>query len=243
MTDSLLILVPVIFLGGVVSAFAGGGLGIIITLLMGVFFPIQESLAISALLGFVTQLSKVFHFRYSIRWDIVWWYGLPGLPAAFLAGFLLFLLPSRAIEVSLGLLCLWMSATEFLPFLSKVKIRAKPTRSMLVFGGVLNGIISGIIGNGSGIRGPLLLAFGLRKEIFIGTSAMVALFINSGRSVSYAQHIHWTMDLLILFVVLIPLLFVSIGLGKNMLQHADERLFELFQAGIMGVAAIRFLFF
>lgn len=243
MTDSLLILVPVIFLGGVFSSFAGGGMGIIMTLILTTVFPIQESLAISAFLAFAMQIAKVIGFRAHIRWDMVWWYALPGLPAAFFAGILLFILPGRVIEICLAALCLWMAFSEMFPNATGGRVQLAPSKPLLAIGGILNGIVAGIVGNGALFRGPLLLAFGLRKETFVGTSAMIAFILNLARSAAYAQVMPWDHELVLSLCILIPVLMFSVFIGKRLLRLVSVRMFELLQAGIMLFAGVKFLFF
>lgn len=242
MNDSLLFLVPALFVGGIFSAVAGGGLGIIMILLLNLIFPIQVSVALGGILGFAIQGAKTFHFRHSIRWDLVWWYALPGLPAAYVAGLIMFALPARAIEIGIGLFCVWMGCKELFPGFLGRPLRLHPHRWALVIGGILNGIVAGLIGNGNLVRGPLLLSFGLRKEIFIGTSAMVALILNIARSGAYAQGLPWTGEMVVLIVTMIPVMYVSVAIGKRLLVHISDRVFEILQAGIMVIGAVKFLF-
>ena len=239
----LLLLVPILFLGGVFYAVARGGLGIIMILFLNTVFPIHVSIALSGILAIGIQIAKASHFRSAIRWDIVWWYALPGVPAAYLAGTLLFAIPSRAIELAIGTFCAWTALREIFPGLLDKSLRLRPKRATLVIGGTLNGLVAGLIGNGNMLRAPLLLAFGLRKEIFIGTSGLIALILNMGRTVAYAKQIPWEPDMVTLIVTMIPVMYGSVIIGKKLLHYVSERMFEVLQAGIMATGAIRFLFF
>ncbi|TSC60038.1 MAG: hypothetical protein Greene041662_264 [Candidatus Peregrinibacteria bacterium Greene0416_62] len=239
----LLLLVPILFLGGVFSSIAGGGLGIVTIVLGSFFLPIQQNLAITALLMFAIQVAKLFFFRGEIRWDITLWYGLPGLPTSFAAGGLLFLLYSRLLEIVIGLICLLFAIHPYISFLHIKRLTFRPSKPVMVALGAFNGIIAGIVGNGSFIRAPALLSMGLRKEEFIGTSTAVAFIMNLGRNVAYAPHIVWSHDLIIALALLFPLMMFSVGIGKKLLRYVSIPVFENLQHGIMFAGAIKLLFF
>ncbi|MEK7563245.1 MAG: sulfite exporter TauE/SafE family protein [Patescibacteria group bacterium] len=243
MMPPLLLFVPILFLGGVFSSIAGGGLGIVTIVLGSFFLPIQQNLAITALLMFAIQVAKIFFFCGEIRWDITLWYGLPGLPTSFIAGGLLFLLYPRLLEIVIGLLCLLFALHPYLPFLHVKRFAFRPSRPALVVIGAFNGVIAGIVGNGSLIRAPALLSMGLRKEEFIGTSTAVALMMNLGRNAAYAPHIVWSHELIVALILLFPLMMFSVGIGKKLLHYVSVPMFENLQHGIMFVGAMKLLFF
>lgn len=238
----LLIALPVMAAGGVFSAVAGGGLTVITLLTLSMLgFPIQQSVALSALLITAVQLAKMFHFRGHVRWDIVLWYCVLGVPMSALGGLLLFSVPPRLLEMLVGTVILLMALADILPLPRLPRI--KPTPNVLLPLGALNGFLGGVVGNSSLVRAPALLSMGLRKDEFIGTSTMIALPMNIAKVIPYCYGIAWTRDIVVLFLLLIPTLFLSVALGKHLLKYCPMRAFELLQGGILIVGSVKLLFF
>lgn len=239
----LLIALPIMAAGGVFSAVAGGGLSVITLVTLSMLgFPIQQSVALSAMLGTAIQLAKLFHFRGHVRWDIALWYCALGIPASFAGGMLLFWVPPRALEITVGLIILAMGFMEAFP-LPKIPKITSPTPALLLPLGAFNGFLGGIVGNAALIRAPALMSMGLRKNDFIGTSTVIALPMNLAKLVPYTYGIAWTPEIMQLFLLLIPTLFLSVALGKKLLKYCPLRTFELLQAGILIVGGVKLLFF
>ena len=106
------------------------------------------------------------------------------------------------------------------------KFVLQPTLRNSISGGVFSGLIAGLLGTGGAIRGMTLAAFNLKTEVFIVTSAIIDLGIDSSRGVIYYLngYVH-THDL-----YLIPILFVvSIAgtfIGKKILTRISEKQFK-----------------
>ncbi len=237
MTNLLLILLPALFAGGIVSTVSGGGLGILLTLIFGLFYDIRTAIVLSSLLGLVIQVSKIITFHRSIHWRIVLWYSLGAVPAAFLAGFVLFLLPIRVVEGFVAVLCLVFVVRDLL----FARATFSPTRTTLVSTGVINGVISGIIGQGALIRLPALLAFGLSKEQLVGTAAVVAFLPNISKSVAYFQSFVWTPDMTAIVLAAAPVIVISTWVGRRILKHIPVDLFEKIILCFVALSAGRLL--
>ena len=239
MIPPLTILLPVLFLGSIVSTIAGGGLGIILTIAALFFTDVRTSVILVSLLGFVIQGAKIVHFRRYARWGIVRWYLLLGIPMSFLGGFLLFIFSERLIEISIAVLCLAFCALE----LSPRRVRVTPKKSTLIGLGAVNGIVGGVTGNGALLRSPALLAFGLSKEEFVGTSSMIAIFMNIGKTSMYVTQFDWTWGVIILIIAAIPVVLCGVAIGKRLLRYVHPLLFERILLLIVFIGAIRLLFF
>ncbi len=242
MTDvvpPLAVLLPVLFLGGIVSTVAGGGLGILLTIASTFFTDVRTSVILVSLLGFVIQGVKILYFRRYARWDIIRWYLLAGVPLSFAGGWLLFLLPQRLIEVSLALLCMGFCAAELRPF----KARMVPSIRTLVGLGAVNGLVGGMVGQGALLRSPALLAFGLTKEQFIGTSSVIALCMNIGKTSAYLTAFTWTPDAVILLLSAVPAVLAGVHLGRRLLRYVEPIVFERILLGVVFLGAIRLLLF
>lgn len=239
MFSVLALFLPALFLGGIVSAIGGGGLGIISTILGSFFFDIKTSIAFTSILATTIQIAKILHFRSHIRWDIVGWYVLLGIPMSFLGGLLLFRLSDLLAKILLGGFCLAFVVLR----ISKKIPRVRPGRWTLIAFGAVNGFIGGVIGSSALIRMPALIAMGMTKEIFVGTSAVIAFLMNLGKSSAYLLSMTWTETLVWLYVLSLPVMMLSVRIGKRLLKYVSIQLFEDIQLAIITLGAIRLLFF
>lgn len=239
MIPPLIVLLPVLFLGSIVSTIAGGGMGVILVIASLFFTDVRTSVILVSLLGFAIQGAKIFHFRQYTRWDIARWYMVLGIPMSFAGGYLLFVFPERTIEIVIAVLCLIFCALE----LSPRRVRVVPGKASLIGLGAVNGIIGGVTGNGALMRSPALLAFGLTKEEFVGTSSMIALFMNIGKTSVYAVQFDWNIEAIVLIILSIPFVLLGVTIGKRILKYVPQVLFERILLTIVFVGAIRILFF
>lgn len=236
---AVLLYSALLLVGGVFSTVSGGGLGILTIVLGSFFLETRISIAFTALLLLSVQIMKAVHFRKFVRWDIVKWYVLGGIPMSFLGGVLLFWAPSRIPAILLGITCLCFVVMRFW----KLKPKLSSSRTTLIISGTINGFIGGFVGNASLLRMPALLSMGLSKEIFVGTSATVALLMNLGKVVAYLPNIPFTRNIIILLAMSIPIVFLSVSLGKKLLKYVSVRLFEDLQLLVILIGAIKLLLF
>lgn len=237
--EYLPILLPILFLGSVFATVGGGGLGILLVFAFTFFTDIRTSVVVISLIGFAIQLAKIIQFYKYTRWDIVKWYAPTGVIMSVLGGMVLFSLPLRFVEVAIGLLCIAFVLLQ----LSHVKLKINPTPATLLVLGAINGVIGGMIGEGTLIRSPVLLAIGLRKEVFIGTSSVIALLMNIGKVSAYVPNIEWSRDILILLACAIPLTFLGVWIGKRLLKYVSGDVFEKILLCVILAGAIKLLLF
>jgi uncharacterized protein len=236
----LLLLLPILFLGSVFSTISGGGLAIVIIIVGSFFLDIKTNVAITAILGTTIQMAKILHFHGHIRWPIVRWYVLAGIPMAFLGGYLFFFVPSRVLEVTLGLIFLGRGLWGMWPH-KKPKIHWKPLPHHLLQLGAVDGLVGGLIGNSFLIRSTSLLVMGLRKEEFVGTSTTISFLIGLAKGSVYASGIEWNQHLLLIYVCAIPVVLIGVGVGKHLLKYVSVNAFEMLQNLLMIVGALRLL--
>jgi len=234
----LFLLLPALFLGGVISTISGGGLGIISILVGTFFFDIRTNIAVTSLLTVAIQLVKIAHFHKFIRWDITKWYVITGVPASFIGGVLLYYIPERIPEIGMGIFCILFIIFRLTGFSPKVST----TNTAIATSGAINGFVGGMIGNSSLMRMPVLLSMGVSKEIFVGTSAMVSFLMNIGKLTAYIPNIPWSKELGMLLVCAIPVLLLGVWLGKVLLKYVSSKLFEGLLLCVILFGALRLLF-
>lgn len=240
MSPLLLILLPCLLLGSVFSTVAGGGLGILMIALGSFFLSVQQNIAVMSVLLLGMQLSKLWHFHPHVRWDIVRWYLVLGIPCSVLGAWLLFVVDTLIVQKMLGVFLLLMFVREGYP---AWRIRIQPKPLTLLIGGAVNGFLGGLVGNGGGIRSQMLLSAGLRKAAFVGTTTAIALPMSIAKSGIYITQIIWLPEIITLFVVGFPFILIGVWIGKALLHYVDPEHFAWVQRALIGFAALRFLLF
>lgn len=67
----------------------------------------------------------------------------------------------------------------------KPKCFVRPTKSSVLVGGGLSGLLAGLIGLGGAIKSMFLTTFNLPKEVYVGTFALIAFVIDLVRIPTY----------------------------------------------------------
>jgi uncharacterized membrane protein YfcA len=116
--------------------------------------------------------------------------------------------------------------------------KIKQSNFNLYMGGILSGFLAGLIGTGGAIRGITLAAFGLEKDVFIATSALIDLGVDSSRAVVYILQGYFTKEHIILLPFLILIAIVGSYLGKKILAYLPEKYFHYVVLGVIGTISI-----
>ena len=116
-------------------------------------------------------------------------------------------------------------------------------RANAFLGGSLSGFLAGLIGMGGAIRSSFLLAFNLAKEVYVATSAMIAVVIDLTRIPTYifTRAVEWSPDF-----ILIPLLVISayfgVRVGKNLLNKINQETFRRIVSAALLLAGVKIMF-
>lgn len=210
-------------LAEVLGTVGGFGSSVFFVPIANYFFDFESVLGITALFHLSSNISKIALFRKGFDKRLILTIGIPAVVLVAAGAVLSKYVSTQYLEISLGIFLVLLS----LVFLIFRKFRLKPTTTNAVVGGSLSGFAAGLLGTGGAIRGLTLSAFGLSKDVFIATSAIIDLGIDATRSVVYFangyMHAH---DL-----YLVPFLFVvsllGTYLGKLILNHISQDNFRL----------------
>ena len=186
------------------------------------FLDFYSVLGITALFHVSSNIVKIILFRKGYDKKLIISIGVPAVLSVIVGAFLSKYIDPKILEIALAVFLILMSLT----LLIFKKLVLQPTLRNSISGGVFSGLIAGLLGTGGAIRGMTLAAFNLKTEVFIVTSAIIDLGIDSSRGVIYYLngYVH-THDL-----YLIPILFlVSIAgtfIGKKILTRISEKQFK-----------------
>lgn len=221
------------YLAEIIGTISGFGSSILFVPLASIFFDFKIVLGITAIFHVFSNLSKIALFRKGIDKRIILKLGIPAVLFVTLGALLTRFIPEKEIEVAMSIVLVLLSIYLIVQFNKPVQSNDRN----LILGGVASGFLAGLIGTGGAIRGITLAAFQLPKDIFIATSAMIDLGVDSSRAIIYVWNGYFLTEHLILIPGLILVSILGTYTGKRILHFTSERVFRYLVLGIILLAS------
>jgi uncharacterized membrane protein YfcA len=206
----------------IIGTISGFGASILFVPLASMFFDFKLVLGITAIFHVFSNLSKIALFRQGIQKDIVIKLGIPAIIFVILGSFMTKFLPAQQIEFVMNIILILLVVYLFINFNRPVE---QSNRNLYV-GGIASGFIAGIAGTGGAIRGITLAAFQMPKEIFIATSALIDLGVDTSRAIVYTSNGYFQKEYIFLIPFLIGISFLGSLIGRQILKKTSERFFR-----------------
>lgn len=221
-------------LAEIIGTISGFGSSILFVPLASLFIDFKLVLGITAVFHVFSNLSKIFLFQKGIDKTIAIKLGIPAVIFVILGAILTQFVPLKEIELSMNIIIL--AITIFL--ISGAGKNIQQTNFNLYTGGIISGFLAGLIGTGGAIRGITLAAFGLEKDVFIATSALIDLGVDSSRAAVYILQGYFLQEHLILIPFLVVIAFLGSYIGKKVLSYIPEKHFHYVVLGVIGTISI-----
>ncbi len=196
---SFLVICAVALLASALTFFSGFGLGTLLLPAFALFVPIEQAVALTAIVHLLNSLFKLLLTGKHADWRVVLRFGLPALVMSFAGAWLLLWLAGgaplfayapfgRVVSVMpanfvVGLLLLGFALLEFLPAFRELAFPPK----YLPMGGALSGFFGGLSGMQGALRSAFLVRAGLSKEGFIATGVVLACVVDLARLTIYSS--------------------------------------------------------
>lgn len=226
------------FISEVLGTISGFGSSILFVPMAALFFDFKTVLGITAVFHVFSNLSKIVLFRKGIDKQIVLKLGLPAVIAVIAGAYLTTYLPVAAIELSMNIVLILLALYLMINFNKTIK----KTDANLYLGGAASGFIAGLAGTGGAIRGITLAAFQLPKDIFIATSAVIDLGVDTGRAVVYVSNGYFKKEHLLLIPFLIGIGMLGSYTGKLILLRTSELVFRYLVLAVIIITSLFQLF-
>lgn len=195
---SYLIICTVALLASALTFFSGFGLGTLLLPAFALFFPIEQAVALTAVVHFLNSVFKLVLTGQHADRSVVIRFGLPAIAMSFLGASLLVwlagiapvfsysafgqLLSVTPVKLVVGLLLLLFALLELLPQFRHLSFGAR----WMPLGGLLSGFFGGLSGMQGALRSAFLSRAGLTKEAFIATGVVIACLIDFARLAIYS---------------------------------------------------------
>ena len=171
----------VVLLVSVLSAALGTGGGFILIPLAALQFGAKESVGILSIYFLFQNINKLVVYRQHISWTVGWRVICWSLPGVLIGSLALNYIPVEFFKKLLACIILIYLANDVFKLMPK---KHQPD-ALLPGLSVFYGFLSGLIGSGNLVKGPLFTSLGLLKQMYVGTYAFTSLFMNAPKIALY----------------------------------------------------------
>lgn len=221
--DYLILFIFLALIAEILGTVGGFGSSVFFIPIAAFFLDFQSVLGITAIFHVSSNITKIAMFRKGFDKKLLIYLGIPATITVLIGAYFSKFIVSDKLEIGLAI---FLIASSIL-FLIYKNIHVQPNTRNSIIGGVLSGGIAGLIGTGGAIRGLTLSSFKLKPEIFIATSALIDLGVDSGRGVVYWLNGYVHKHDLYLIPFLIVASIIGTYIGKKLLERISEEKFRV----------------
>ena len=220
---SILLISAVALLASGLTFFSGFGLGTLLLPAFALFMPVDQAVALTAVVHFLNSIYKVILVGRFIDPHTVLRFGLPAIVSAVAGAWVLGRLTEihplleydalgrhfviTPVKLAIGLLLFVFALLELIPATSSMSFAPH----WMPVGGLLSGFFGGLSGMQGALRSAFLIRAGLGKEAFVATGAAIACLVDLSRLGIYANRLPAVADSLNLPLLLTAVVAALIG--------------------------------
>lgn len=220
--DNLILFIVLALLAEILGTIGGFGSSVFFVPIASLFLDFQSVLGITALFHVSSNITKIVFFKHGFDKGLILTVGIPALVFVVIGAYFSKYIDVKKLEIGLAIFLIVTSVA----FLLIKNLSIKPTTVNSLLGGTFSGLMAGLIGTGGSIRGITLAAFNLKTEVFIATSAVIDLGVDSSRAVVYFMNgfVHYHDLYLIPFLIIASI--VGKYVGKRILAKVSQQTFK-----------------
>ena len=220
--ENLALFILLALLAEILGTVGGFGSSLFFVPIASYFLDFQSVLGVTALFHVSSNLSKIAFFRKGFDKKLLISIGIPAVIFVISGAFISKYINPKTLEIALAIFLIGTS----LVFLFFKNLSIKPTTTNSIIGGSFSGLIAGLLGTGGAIRGLTLAAYNLKMEVFIATSAIIDLAIDTSRSIVYSYNGYVHKHDLYLIPILLLVSIIGTFIGKKILGRISEAQFK-----------------
>ena len=224
-------------LAGTISGIVGTGSSIMLMPVLVYQYGPKEAVPIMAVAAVMANLSRILAWWREVDWRACAAYSVTGIPAAALGARTLLVLPSRAVDITIGIFLIAMVPVRH--WLARHQLTANLWH--LAIGGAIIGYLTGIVVSTGPLSVPLFLFYGLSKGAFLATEAASSLGLYLSKSVTFERFGALTSDIAIKGLIAGTSLMFGAFIAKRFVLKLEPDLFRLIMDAIMIAAGLAML--
>ena len=222
---------------GTISGVVGTGSSIMLMPVLVYEFGPKEAVPIMAVAAVMANLSRVLAWWRDVDWRACAAYTISGIPAAALGARTLLALPSRAIDIAIGLFLMAMVPARH--WLARHELRISLWH--LAIGGAVIGYLTGIVVSTGPLSVPLFLFYGLTKGAFLATEAASSLGVFLSKSATFQRFGALDGEVALKGLIAGASLMSGAFIAKRFVLKLDPDVFRRIMDGIMIAAGLSML--
>lgn len=232
-----LFIMAVGLVAGILSGIVGTGSSIMLLPVLAYSFGPKQAVPIMAIAAIMANVSRVLAWWRDVDWRAVAAYSVTGIPAAALGARTLLALPSRAVDIAIGVFLIsmiparrWLAARDF----------KLPLWALAVIGAVA-GYLTGIVASTGPMTVPIFMTYGLVKGALLGTEAASSLAVYISKAVTFQRFDALPPDIIAKGLIAGSSLFAGAFVAKRFVLRLAPDAFRLLMDGLMLVAGLTML--
>ena len=240
-TQWLLAMLAALCVGFAKSGFSG--MGMITVLLMAEVMPAYESTGIVLPLLICGDIFAVATYRKHAKWSHIWKILPPAFAGICIGYFLMPKIPKETFRPVIGWIVLFMVLVQYLRQFRPATFEKIPhTRWFAWVMGAWSGVTTMMANAAGPVMALYLLAVNLPKYELVGTGAWFFLIVNIVK-LPFSRHLGLIGGASLAFsITLVPFVFAGIFLGRILIRHVPQKIFEQILLLSAGAASLRLIF-
>jgi uncharacterized membrane protein YfcA len=197
----------------------------------------KQAVPIMAVAAVMANLSRILAWWREVDWRACAAYSVTGIPAAALGARTLLVLPSRAVDISIGLFLIAMVPARH--WLARHQLKLSLWHVAL--GGAVIGYLTGIVVSTGPLSVPLFLFYGLTRGAFLATEAASSLGLYLSKSVTFQRFGALTLGIAVQGLIAGSSLMFGAFIAKRFVLRLEPEAFRLVMDALMLAAGVAML--
>jgi uncharacterized membrane protein YfcA len=225
-------------LTSIVSGVMGMAGGMLLLAVMLLRLEPAVAIPVHGVAQLVSNASRAFFLRKQVRWDAVWRFAWPLLPAGAVGILLLDYVSANGSRIAIGAFVL--AATWLKSFFSIAE--GESARRTLPVGGALVGLLSTLVGATGPLLGPFILALELSAPSTIATMAACQIFQHSSKVLLFGARGFDLVAYALPCAILCLCAIAGSAIGARLLDHIPEKHFRTAVKLVLSALALQQLY-
>jgi uncharacterized protein len=225
-------------IAGAISGIIGTGSSIMLVPVLVWQFGPKEAVPIMAVAAIIGNFSRILAWWREVDWRVTFAYSVTAVPMAVLGAKTLLVLPSRAVDIAIGLFLLAMIPGR--RWLAAHDVRLNLWHMAVI--GAAVGYITGVVVTTGPITVPIFLMYGLVKGAFLATEAAGSLAIYIAKVLAFRGFGAMPWDTFLKGLITGASLMAGTFISKRFVMKFDAESFRYMLDALMLISGLAMLY-